>query len=207
MSTSETLTVPVEGASHRLEARLTRARPDAPLAVVAPPHPVYGGSIGNPVVRTLEQALAQQGHTTLAFNFRGTGESSGEPSGDLDDALTDYLAVARAVPDAQVVLVSGYSFGSIAALDAALALDAPRALMIAPPRSLLDAGRLARYAGELLVVLGDHDEYAPLDATRAIFADRPRTQVVVLPGVEHFFLGSAVSQLAGALATVLSKPA
>ncbi len=204
MSTQESRTVSVEGASHRLEARLTRPQPDAAWAVVAPPHPVYGGSIGNPVVRTLEHALAQQGYATLAFNFRGTGESTGEPSGDLDDALTDYLAAARSVPGAALALVSGYSFGSVAALDAALALQTPRLLMVAPPLSLLDAAQLARYPGQLAVVLGDQDEYAPLNETRAIFADRPRTQLVVLPGVEHFFLGSAVAQLAGALTTLLT---
>ncbi|MET0343213.1 MAG: alpha/beta fold hydrolase [Polyangiales bacterium] len=203
MSPTQTLTISVRGASHTLEARLARARPGAPLAVIAPPHPVYGGTIGNPVVRTLEHALAQQGYTTLAFNFRGTGESTGEPSGDLDDAQADYLAAARAVSDAELGLVAGYSFGAIAALDAAITLSAPRTLMVAPPLSLLDASQLARLPGQLLVVLGDADEYAPLDEARPLFATRPRTRLAVLEQVEHFFLGGAVPRLATSLTALL----
>lgn len=206
MST-QTITIAVEGTSHTLEARLARSRTDAALAVIAPPHPVYGGTFGNPVVRTLEQALAQQGYATLAFNFRGTGASTGEPSGDLDDALVDYLAAARAIADAEVALVAGYSFGAIAALEAAVALATPRVLMVAPPRSLLDAAQLGRLQGELAVVLGDRDEYAPVDEARALFEPRPRTRVAVLAEVEHFFLGSAIARLAAALPTVLGGPA
>ena len=78
MVTPRTLTIPVEGTTHQLEARLHRLPDSVELALVAPPHPVYGGSIGNPVVRAIERAFHAVGVSTLAFNFRGTGESTGE---------------------------------------------------------------------------------------------------------------------------------
>src|SRR5687767_13932749 len=93
--------IDVTATGHKLEARFTRssgplsvsegASRAGQLAVVAPPHPLYGGSIGNPVVRAMEARLQAHGLSTLAFNFRGTGESTGEPSGDLADGLVDYM--------------------------------------------------------------------------------------------------------------------
>ena len=194
------LTVP--GCSHVLEAR-ERRRKGARMALVAPPHPLYGGSIGNPVVRAIEQAFAQRDLDTLAFNFRGTGESTGEPSGDQADALVDYLAAARSVADAPLAWLSGYSFGSIAALAAAATLSVPRVLMVAPPLALLDPALLTRFEGTIAVAIGSDDEYAPVDALRTTFAAHPRTTVDIVEGTEHFFLGSAVRRLSDALTRLL----
>lgn len=198
--TARVLTVP--GCPHVLEAR-ERRREGAGIALVAPPHPLYGGSIGNPVVRAIEHAFSQRGLGTLAFNFRGTGESTGEPSGSLDDALVDYLAAAQSVADENLAWLSGYSFGSIAALAAATSLSVPRVLMVAPPLALLDPALLAGFSGTIAVAVGSDDEYAPLDALRATFAAHPRTTVEIVDGTEHFFLGSGVQRLAAALTRLL----
>jgi uncharacterized protein len=212
MSTTRTLTIPVAGTPHRLEARLTQrsvlepgAVPVAmPVAIIAPPHPVYGGTIGNPIVRAMERAFQAQDLTTVAFNFRGTGEqATGEPSGEEDDAKQDYLAVAHGVSPSPLEWLSGYSFGSVAALATAIELGVSRVLMVGTPLGLLDRKLLELYRGELLVVSGDDDEYAPYEAMRELFGARAHTRLEVLPGVEHFFLGSAVQQLSDALTRLL----
>lgn len=203
MPTIETLTLTVAGCEHTLEARRVLTG-DAPFALIAPPHPLYGGSIGNPVVRALEQLFQQRGLSTLAFNFRGTGESTGTPSGDLDDALVDYAAALRAVGDAPAAWLSGYSFGSIAALAAAVEREAPRVLMIAPPLALLDPALVARYGGSIAIAVGTEDDYVPLDDLRAVFANHPRVALEIVPDAEHFFLGSAVRRLSDALEKLLS---
>lgn len=209
MST-RTLSIPVSGGPHKLEARLCALRPEAPLAVVAPPHPVYGGTIGNPVVRTLEQAFQGSGLSTLAFNFRGTGEFSvGEPSGEEEPAKQDYLAVVQSVastlPGTPLSWLSGYSFGSVAALAAAVELDFPRVLMVGPPFALLNPELLERYRGELTIVVGSEDEYAPVEQVREVFGPRANTRLEILDGLEHFFYGSAVELLAEALRRVLPR--
>lgn len=198
-------TIDVAATGHKLESRLTRhagPRGDQ-LAVVAPPHPLYGGSIGNPVVRAMEARLGALGLSTLAFNFRGTGDSTGEPSGDLADGLVDYVAAARAGKELTLSLASGYSFGSCAALMTAIKLDVPRVLMVAPPLALLDPVLLERYRGQLLVLVGSDDDYAPEAELRETFARAPQTRIELLPEVDHFFLGSAVQKLSAGLDTLL----
>lgn len=205
MTLARTLSIPIPGTSHRLEARTSAPSAEQKLAVIAPPHPVYGGTIGNPVVRALERAFQEAGLGTLAFNFRGTGESTGEPSEDLDEALVDYLAVAQSAPAGSLSFLSGYSFGSIAALRAGIALSVPRLVLIAPPLGMLDPRLLERYAGRIVVLVGSEDEYAPAEAVREMFSPRPDTSLTVLEGLEHFFLGSAVRELADALGRVLRE--
>ena len=46
-------------------------------AVITHPHPLYGGSMLNPVVEAIENAYRTVGFSTLRFNFRGSGNSSG----------------------------------------------------------------------------------------------------------------------------------
>ncbi|MDB4971711.1 MAG: hypothetical protein JWN48_52 [Myxococcaceae bacterium] len=209
MTLARTLSVQVAGSPYRLEARhVPRATSEdgpEPLAVVAPPHPMYGGTFSNPVVRALEGALQKRGLSTLAFNFRGTGESDGEPSGEYEDAIADYLGAARALPDAQLACLSGYSFGSIAALASAAELGVPRVLMVAPPLGMLDPALLSRYTGQIDVVVGTDDEYAPVEAVRELFEPRSQCTLELLPGVQHFFLGSEVQRLSEGLWRLLEK--
>jgi predicted alpha/beta-hydrolase family hydrolase len=43
------------------------------IAVVAHPHPLYGGTMDNKVVTTVARAFGEQGAATFRFNFRGVG--------------------------------------------------------------------------------------------------------------------------------------
>ena len=51
------------------------------VAVVAHPHPLYGGTMHNKVVQTLTRALVQADWEVVRFNFRGVGASVGEHDG------------------------------------------------------------------------------------------------------------------------------
>ena len=46
-------------------------------AVISHPHPLMGGEMGNPVVEILSETLNACGISTLRFNFRGVGRSTG----------------------------------------------------------------------------------------------------------------------------------
>ena len=46
-------------------------------AVISHPHPLMGGDMGNSIVETLAEALFAGGISTLRFNFRGVGNSTG----------------------------------------------------------------------------------------------------------------------------------
>jgi alpha/beta superfamily hydrolase len=49
--------------------------------VIAHPHPLFGGTMAQPVVYRVAQACREQGLGSLRFNFRGVGRSAGHYSG------------------------------------------------------------------------------------------------------------------------------
>ena len=70
---------------------------DAPrgVALVAHPHPLFGGSLDNKVAQTLAKTFVELGYVALRPNFRGVGASVGEHDegrGEADDmlAILDY---------------------------------------------------------------------------------------------------------------------
>lgn len=202
MPYTRTLRVAASGSAHALETRIALPADSAANALIAPPHPSYGGSIDNPVVEALEQACWAQRLGTLALNFRGVGASGGEQRGDLVEAEQDFLAVARA-PEAQpLALLAGYSFGAVVALRAAAALRPERLLLIAPALTLLEPALLRDYTGRLAVALGSEDAYAPHEALRRLLP--AAAQFELLAGVDHFFSGAGLAQLRATLPRLLA---
>jgi alpha/beta superfamily hydrolase len=165
--------------------------PEAGGAVIAPPHPLYGGSLESPVLAELAHACAQAGIATVRFNWRGVGASAGQRSGDGADADADYAAaldyLAETVPGP--LLASGYSFGASAALRAAARTPRIRRLvLVAPPPSLLDPQALAAFHGRALLVAGGCDELAPASALEPLVDGEARRALEVIPEADHFFL-------------------
>ncbi|HMI91886.1 MAG TPA: alpha/beta fold hydrolase [Polyangiales bacterium] len=169
------------------------------VAVVAPPHPLYGGRMDNPVVDALARSLRACGYAALRFDYRGCGESSGSASDTAVDADADYAAaladVAALTPALTPAMrcAAGYSFGAAAALRAlAHAPGIARALVVAPPVSMIDIAALAAFRGQVDVLLGDDDEYAPLPRIERALAGLAHVRLHVLAGTDHFFsLGTA----------------
>jgi uncharacterized protein len=192
------LRIPVAGASISLEGRLHEDPESEPgaLALIAPPHPLHGGNIDNHVVNAIVAAQRAVRRATLAFNFRGTGASEGVASADLAQAAGDYVAAAQAVEGRTPRWLSGYSFGSCAALMAGIELRAEQVLLVAPPLGLLDPDLLKRYQGRITAVVGEDDEYCPVEELRVLMARASYGRVEVLEGGDHFFSGSQIRQLA-----------
>ena len=66
-------------------------------AVIAHPHPLFGGTMTNQVVQTLARAFVQTGWRAVRFNFRGVGASDGvhdEGRGEAADMLQVIEQVA-----------------------------------------------------------------------------------------------------------------
>jgi alpha/beta superfamily hydrolase len=179
----------VDAAGAKLEAKFTPSRGDWG-AVVAAPHPLYGGTFTNPVVAAASQGLADAGVATLAFNYRGTGESEGTATDSLEDAAVDYEAAFAALQSRVTgpYLAAGYSFGAGTAL--VTMRDDARArglVLLSPPCGMLRAEDLTAFAGRILVVVGDGDEYAPIAQLQELLAVRPDAVCEVIPGADHFF--------------------
>ena len=132
----------------RLEGLLGRG--EAGAAVVAHPHPLYGGEMSNPVVSAIAEGLEQAGIAPLRFNFRGCGRSDGAPTADAATADEDMRAALAELRGrhAGPYLAAGYSFGAATALRVAAGEPSiERLILVAPPLTLIDRTALQGYPG------------------------------------------------------------
>jgi uncharacterized protein len=185
-----------------LEARYVPG--SAGAAVVAPPHPLYGGTIDNPVVAATLAGFQEASLATLAFNYRGVERSDGVASDSIEAAVGDYSAalVELASRTPGPYFAAGYSFGAGSALLAVR--DDPRVaglVLVAPPVGMLHAEDLRVFQGAVLVVVGDADDYAPLGELTEILKARPSAKLVVLPGADHFFHFGGLAEISQLVAT------
>jgi hypothetical protein len=159
-------------------------------AIVAAPHPLYGGRMENPVVCELAYACARAGIASLRFDWRGVGASEGEPSGDAADADADVgAALAHVEETAPGALVGcGYSFGALAVARAARRDPRlRRLLLVAPPPQLAAPDLLAGFAGPVLALVGERDGLAAPAAVERLLATARDARVIVVPEADHFF--------------------
>ena len=162
-------------------------------AVIAHPHPQFGGTMTNKVVQTIARACVQCGWRAVRFNFRGVGASGGhydEGRGEVDDMLA---VVAQTAPADQPLLLAGFSFGGFIAARAIDTLHPQRAIAGA----VLVGTAASRFAvppvpaelhPQTLVVHGEQDDTVPL-ASVMDWARPQSLPVTVVPGGEHFFHG------------------
>jgi alpha/beta superfamily hydrolase len=179
-----------------LEGRLTPEPGAGRGAVLCHPHPLYGGSMLNPVVLAAEEAFRAAGYTTLAFNFRGVGGSEGDhgegeaETADVAGALGRLEAEVPAGPGPRLA-VCGYSFGSavggrVAAADGRVAWY----LGIAPVVARYDYGFLAGARGRVALVTGARDEYAPLAQVEALARGLGGRGWLRVVEADHLFTGA-----------------
>ncbi len=191
----ESSTLRIDGPAGKLEA-IHRGLPSPrAAAVLAHPHPLYGGSLHNPVVFHADRALHRAGFATLRFNFRGVGRSEGfhddgrgEPA-DVGAAVAWLRDRAPGVP----LFVVGYSFGSRAGLMWALSDPAVAAMIgIGLPTRIWRFDEIPSFGRPLAVVQGSRDEFGPLDEVRRLLASaRPAGILHVVEGAPHLFPGRA----------------
>jgi alpha/beta superfamily hydrolase len=178
----------------RLEAELDLPEEATAVAVLAHPHPLYGGSMDAGLVDELFRRLPARGVGALRFNFRGVGGSTGQH----DEGRAERLDVAAALAGADAaaggrpIFLCGWSFGadvSFAVADAAhrgwVAVAPP--LRVVPPSEMAAPGD----ARPKLLLVPEHDQFRPPDAAREVVASWTATSVEVLAGADHFVWGHA----------------
>lgn len=180
----------IPGPAGRLECVI-----DAPeretkgLALVAHPHPLFGGSLENKVAHTLARAFVEMGYAALRINFRGVGGSEGthdEGSGEVDD-LQAALDWGRRELNRGPFVLAGFSFGAgvqtlLAARLAEQDTKQQRLVLV----GLSTARAATSVPPDTLVIHGEEDTTVPL----ASVMDWARPQllpVVVVPSTDHFF--------------------
>ncbi len=148
-------------------------------ALIAHPHPQFGGTLDNKVVQTLARAFVELGYESWRPNFRGIGESEGTYD-DGHGEVEDLFAVQQKISS---VVLAGFSFG--AAMAALLAQRVP------PERMVLVGVAVTNFevppvAADTIVIHGERDETIPLAAVLD-WARPQELPVTIVPDADHFF--------------------
>ncbi len=162
------------------------------VAVVAHPHPLFGGTMDNKVVQTLARAFVQCGWTVARFNFRGVGASEGTHDAGAGEAR-DFLSVVEQVAPTGALAIAGFSFGSFVASHAIQSLwekrDVEKIVFVGTATERLAVADVPQSLNDkTLVVHGEQDDTVSL-ASVMDWARPQSLPVTVVPGGGHFFHG------------------
>mgnify|MGYP006294548651 FL=1 len=175
-----------------LEGRFEKAS-DEKAVVVTHPHPLYGGNMDNPVVTAATEAFREKGFSTLRFNFRGTGQSTGmfdEGHGEQTDTGA-ALSFLRQQGMTRISL-AGYSFGAWVNAKglAENLLEAEEHIMISPPVAFMSFDGISADLPVSLIITGSRDPIAPPDNIRQYLEQwNPASRFEIIDGCDHFYAG------------------
>lgn len=155
----------IKNGSLVIEGLLSKA-PGEKGVIICHPHPLMGGSMHNNVVEAIQAAFARNNYTTLRFNFRGAGASTGiydEGRGEQDDIITarNYLASLGM----SKITLAGYSFG---AWVCAKVMETNNdlfdtSIFVSPPINMFDFNFANLINKISLLICGDNDQFCDID--------------------------------------------
>jgi alpha/beta superfamily hydrolase len=188
LHTSTSIKIFIDGPAGTLEAVIHDPGGERRgIALIAHPHPLFGGTLENKVVHTLAKAFIELDYVALRPNLRGAGKSQGsfdEGKGETQDMLA-VAEYANSQFGNLPLLLAGFSFGAFVQSRVIKRLPVEKLVLVAPAVERFDVGTVP---ANTLVIHGDQDEVVPLAAVLA-WARPQQLQVIVLPGAGHFFHG------------------
>jgi alpha/beta superfamily hydrolase len=194
----------VEGAAGPIEVASSIPASPRAVAVVALPHPLFGGTMDNKVVTTLARAFGDAHAAAFRFNFRGVGATDGthdEGHGETEDCLAVIAHAKRTAGEELPLWLAGFSFGGAVAVKASARVEFRQLVLVAPAFRRLtgeglgaapdpadpELGAEGRHTlANTLIVHGDRDETVSLSDS-VDWATRRDVPIVVVPGADHFF--------------------
>ena len=187
----------IPGPAGRLEAKYYKSKKNtSPIALVLQPHPQYGGTMNNKVVVDTFHTFMDNDFSVCRVNFRGVGKSDGEfdnGQGELADAAAALDWLERENFDNSQCLVSGFSFGSLIAMQ--LLMRRPeinRFIAISPQPNVYYFSFLSPCPTSGLMIYGKKDELVPLEyiteLDKRLSAQKGiKVEFQSIPEANHFF--------------------
>lgn len=182
-----------------LSSESEESQTEIKLVVLSHPHPLYGGTMSNKVVTTMERAFQSLGYVTVAYNFRGVGKSEGEHDqglGEQDD-LVQVVEWAKKRFKSTHLTLAGFSFGSYVALKAyqecneRLCVDA--LCTVAPPVGLYDFSGVHPVKVPWVLIQGGKDEVVSAsEILQWAMAGEFQPDIYWRAEASHFFHGELI---------------
>lgn len=166
----------LKGPAGHLEALLWKVERARGAVVVCHPDPKAGGTMHNHLAYRTAAAFREAGLTSLRFNFRGVGRSTGahdQGVGEVEDAAAALDFLAGEEPSVPLYL-AGFSFGSRVALK--LALRDPRVekvLAVGMAVDLFDFAFLSELTKPKAFIHADRDEFGTVASVEALLTHVP----------------------------------
>src|SRR4030066_1195575 len=159
--------------------------------LICHPHPLMGGSMHNNVVAAIQEEFANENFTTLRFNFRGVGQSTGaydEGRGETQD----ILAARRYLVNSGVskIYFVGYSFGAWVGSKVISGNNGifTGSTFVSPPNNYFDFdwAKLNNNIG--LIICGDQDQFCDPEAIEKQIKEM-KAKLEMISGADHFYMG------------------
>lgn len=173
-----------------IEGLLSKS-PEDKGVVICHPHSLMGGSMHNNVVEAIQEAFAEEKYTSLRFNFRGVGRSTGnydEGKGEQED----IFAVGKYLQSIGILKISfvGYSFGSWVGSKVIEQSDHPfaDAIFISPPINYFDFNFTTLSNKINMIICGDNDQFCDLNVLKEQI-NNLNANLNIIPDTDHFYLG------------------
>ncbi|MBS1209047.1 MAG: putative hydrolase of the alpha/beta superfamily [Proteobacteria bacterium] len=201
MKATPTQTELIDGPDGKIELLIDAPAAPRGIALVAHPHPLFGGTNTNKVAYTLARTLRDLGYVALRPNFRGVGASVGahdNGGAETDDllAVLDWAHAHWQLDTSHPTVLAGFSFGAFVQTRVARRLaeagtPARRLILVGTAAGFVEGARqydTEAVGPDTLVIHGSKDETVPL-ANVLAWAEPLDLPVVVVPGAGHFFHG------------------
>lgn len=167
------------------------------IALIAHPHPLFGGTADNKVVTTLAKTFRELGCVTLRPQFRGVGASEGVHDhgvAETEDLLAVHTYARNRFGQGLPVYLAGFSFGAYVTSRLAkhlIEIDTParRLVLVGTASGFIEGLRhyeMAAVPADTIVIHGAQDETVPLSNVLA-WAEPINLPITVIPGADHFF--------------------
>ena len=163
---SENKEIFIPGPGGRIQARYYKnKKPGSSVALVLQPHPQYGGTMNNKIVKEAYNCFYNNGFSVIRINFRGVEKSEGvfdNGQGELSDAAAALDWIEKENPGYSQCWVSGFSFGALICMQLIMRRpEVNKFVSISPQPNVYDFTFLAPCPISGLMVYGKNDELVP----------------------------------------------
>ncbi|KQC07130.1 MAG: hypothetical protein APR62_06850 [Smithella sp. SDB] len=180
----------IKNGSLIIEGLLSKASTENGV-VICHPHSLMGGSMYNNVVEAIQEAFSAENYSTMRFNFRGVGGSSGyydEGRGEKEDiyAVCEYLKKTGL----DKLYLAGYSFGAWVGSKVLEENKDPfvKSVFVSPPVEYFNFNWDNLNNKINYIICGDCDQFCSINIVKKI-AQKINSPLEVIRGVDHFYMG------------------